>query len=122
MIAPHPDELRAAVDALEAICSTLEILGEGREHMAEIVKARRTLAGEFMAINRTLDSSGLPNETIEQARSRLTALRRMVSLHQADWPIMAARDDPEGYRTSVMRAALASRDFIDWMRRLPQQM
>jgi len=122
MIAPLPGELRAAVDALEAICSALEMFGDDREHIAEIVKARRTLAGEFMAISSTLDGSGLPNETIEKARSRLTALRHIVSLHQADWPIMAARDDPEGYRTSAMRAASASRDFIDWMRRLPQQM
>jgi hypothetical protein len=122
MIAPLPNELRAAVDALEAICSTLEILREDRDHMAEIVKARRALAGEFMAISSALDDSRMSNETKEQARGRLTALRYIVSLHQANWPIMAVRDDPEGYRASAMRASDASRGFVDWMRRLPQQM
>ena len=122
MITPLPDELRAVIDALEATISRLAILSEERDHMVEIVQARRALADGFMALSSRLDSSDLSAETKAEARSRLSALRQIVSLHQADWPILAARDDPEGYRASAMRASEASRGFIDWMRRLPQQM
>ena len=84
--------------------------------MREIVAARRELTAEIGAAAAYIDSESCPAEVRPDARRRLSGVRHIVSLHQATWPVVRARENPEAYRRSARDATLALRDFIAWFR------
>jgi hypothetical protein len=105
-----------AASRLEGILNNLEFLAGHEDRMREIVAARRDLTTEIGATGTLIDSASCPPDVREDARRRLSGVRHAVSLHQATWPIVRARESPEAYRQSAQGATLALRDFIAWLR------
>lgn len=101
---------------LEAILGNLEFLAGREDRMREIVAARRDLTTEIGATGLLIDSRSCPPDLRSDARRRLSGVRHIVSLHQATWPVVWARESPEAYRRSAQDATLALRDFIAWLR------
>jgi len=106
----------SAAGRLEAILNNLEFLAGREDRMREIVAARRDLTAEIGATGALIDSKSCPPDLRSDARRRLSNVRHVVSLHQATWPVVRARESPEAYRRSAQDATLALRDFIAWVR------
>jgi hypothetical protein len=105
-----------AAGRLEAILNNLEFLAGHEDRMREIVAARRDLTTEIGATGTLIDGGSCPPDIRSDARRRLSGVRHIVSLHQATWPVVRARESPEAYRRSAQDATLALRDFIAWLR------
>lgn len=105
-----------AAGRLEAILNNLELLAGREDRMREIVAARRDLTAEIGTTGALFDSESCPPDLRSDARRRLSNVRHIVSLHQATWPVVRARESPEAYRRSAQDATLALRDFIAWVR------
>ena len=105
-----------AADRLEAILNHLQFLAGHDDRMREIVAARRGLTAEIGATGSLIDSISCAPDLRSDARRRLSSVRHIVSLHQATWPVVRARESPEAYRQSAQAATLALRDFIAWLR------
>jgi hypothetical protein len=113
------DNGRSWLDAagrLEAILNNLEFLAGREDRMREIVAARRDLTAEIGATGVLIDGTTCPLDLRSDARRRLSGVRHIVSLHQATWPVVRARESPQAYRRSAQDATLALRDFIAWLR------
>lgn len=113
------DNGRSWLDAagrLEAILNNLEFLAGREDRMREIVVARRDLTAEIGATGVLIDGTTCPLDLRSDARRRLSGVRHIVSLHQATWPVVRARESPQAYRRSAQDATLALRDFIAWLR------
>jgi len=114
-----PNSGRSWLDAagrLEAILSHLEFLAGREDRMREIVAARRDLTAEIGTTGLLIDSAPCSPDMRSDTRRRLSGVRHVVSLHQATWPVVRARESPEAYRRSAQNATLALRDFIAWLR------
>jgi hypothetical protein len=119
MTAGRSDDGRSWLDAagrLEAILNNLEFLAGREDRMREIVAGRRDLTAEIGATGALIDKISCPPDLRSDARRRLSGVRHIVSLHQATWPVVRARESPEAYRRSAQDATLALRDFIAWLR------
>jgi len=119
MASGAPDNGHGWLDAagrLEAILSHLEFLAGREDRMREIVAARRDLTAEIGATGTLIDSVSCPSDLRSDARRRLSGVRHIVSLHQATWPVVRARENPDAYRRSAQDATTALRDFIAWLR------
>ena len=117
--AESPDNCRnwsGAADRLEAILNHLQFLAGREDRMRDIVAARRDLTAEIGATGSLIDSASCPPGLRSDVRRRLSSVRHIVSLHQATWPVVRARESPEAYRQSAQAATLALRDFIAWLR------
>jgi hypothetical protein len=114
-----PDTARSwlsAASRLEVILNHLEFLAGREDRMREIVTARRDLTAEIGATAALIDGESDRTGVHPEARRRLSGVRHIVSLHQATWPVVRARDNPEAYRRSAQDASRALRDFIAWFR------
>ena len=114
-----PDVARsgaALASRLEIILNSLELFAGQDDRMREIVAARRDLTAEIGAAVSFFDSASFPSALRADARRRLSVVRHVVSLHQAPWPLVSARENPEAYRRSAQSASQALRDFIAWIR------
>jgi hypothetical protein len=114
-----PDTARSwlsVASRLEVILNHLEFLAGQEDRMREIVTARRDLTAEISATAALIDGESDPSGVHPDARRRLSGVRHVVSLHQATWPVVHARDNPEAYRQSAQDASRALRDFIAWLR------
>jgi len=107
---------QGAASRLEMILNHLELLAGQEDRMREIVTARRDLTAEIGATAVLIDSESSPSDVQPDARRRLSGVRHIVSLHQATWPVVRARENPEAYRRSAQDASRALRDFIAWFR------
>ena len=106
----------AIASRFEIILNNLELLAGNDDRMREIVAARRDLTAEIGAAASFFDGDSFPSALRADARRRLSVVRHVVSLHQATWPIVSARENPEAYRRSAQGASQALRDFIAWIR------
>lgn len=101
---------------LEVVLNNLELLAGQDDRLREIVAARRDLMVEIGSAAAFFDSDSCPPDRRPEARRRLSDVRHIVSLHQANWPVVLARDNPEAYRRSAQEASRAMRDFIGWLK------
>ena len=119
MTGDSPDGARngaGVASRLERILNSLELFAGKESRMREIVAARRDLTTEIGAAASFFDGDTCPPDLRADARRRLSEVRHIVSLHQATWPIVSARENPEAYRRSAQDASRALRDFIAWIR------
>jgi hypothetical protein len=107
---------QGAANRLEMILNHLEFLAGREDRMREIVAARRDLTAEIGSTAALIDSVSCPSGVQPDARRRLSGVRHIVSLHQATWPVVRAREHPEAYRWSAQDVSRALRDFIAWFR------
>src|SRR3954471_2061277 len=96
----------SAAGRLEAILNNLEFLAGREDRMREIVAARRDLTAEIGATGVLIDGTTCPLDLRSDARGGLSGARHIVSLHQATWPVVRARESPQAYRRSAQDATL----------------
>jgi hypothetical protein len=99
-----------------------EIVGLGQkvdpENAIDFVRMRRRLVMGFADLNVALDKdpwlSAQP-ELLHEGRKHFSAFRAANSLNQANWPVVMARDNPEGYAGASRPVGEKSRAFWAWV-------
>lgn len=100
------DDLREAMAELNAISQRLRDLArsEGAGWKKEYVAARRDLQNQLVIVDRcgTACFKGIASDLVAEFRATLSRFRHLLSLHQAEWPVVCiAPEDPE-YRRSML--------------------
>ena len=99
-----------------------EIVGLGRtvdpSNAMDFVRMRRKLVMGFADLNAALDrDSWLTSqpELHQRGRQLFSAFRAANSINQANWPVVKARDDPQGYSVAAAPVGEKSRAFWLWV-------
>ena len=110
-------------EAFQSFASTeRDIVAFGRNMTAanamDFVRMRRELVLEFARLGTALEADPLlvANPDLKAQGLRLfSAFRAQNSINQANWPAIRVRDDLDGYRSSSVPVAEASRSFWAWV-------
>lgn len=89
------------------------------ENALELVRMRRGLVMCFADVGAAMEKdawlNAQPHETIQQGRQLFSAFRAANSINQANWPVVKARDDPQGYQIAARPVGEKSRAFWVWV-------
>ena len=85
----------------------------------EFVRMRRGLVMCFADVGAAMEKdswlSTQPHEIIHEGRQLFSAFRAANSINQANWPVVMARDDPQGYQVAARPVGDKSRAFWAWV-------
>lgn len=98
---------------LENLVDRFALASSAPEEMAGIVALRTELFGLLTTAARLVDEDAV---TAGTGRTLLSAVRRCCALHQAQWPVIVARDRPGEFRASAQQCTDALRALIRWLR------
>ena len=107
------------IHKLQKIHADLAVISErtDEQRKLELVQLRRQLAMQIGVISALADKNFLPGaEDIvgREFRSLLSAMRRGIALHQANWPAVKVDEQNSDYRQSIQQAREANSRFRDW--------
>ena len=113
-------ELRGEVAKLERIHAALALLTDRTDsgRKMELVNLRRELATQISAISNVAEKGFLvsaDNHVVREFRNALSAMRRAVALHQANFPAVALDDQSADYSVSVKAVREANTGFMQWV-------
>ena len=98
-----------------------EIVGSGQrvspDNALEFVKQRRQLVLCFADLGNALEKDpwlSTQPDIIRAGRQYFSAFRAANSINQANWPVVKAKDDPDGYRVAARPVGEKSRAFWAW--------
>lgn len=87
------------------------------ERKLEMVQLRRRLSLQIGIISAEADKgflTGATGEVAREFRSLLSAMRRAVALHQANWPAVRLDEQNLEYGQSVVAVREANNRFLRW--------
>lgn len=87
------------------------------ERKLEMVQLRRLLSAQIGVISAEADKGFLAqaeHDVVRNFRSLLSAMRRAVALHQANWPAVKLDEQNSEYRQSVKSVREANAAFLQW--------
>lgn len=113
------NSLNSEIEKLEKIHAELALISQriDGERKLELVQLRRQLSVQIGVISAEADKSFLSEVSQEHARefrSLLSAMRRAVALHQAEWPAVRLDEQNFEYRQSVQSVREANGHFLRW--------
>jgi hypothetical protein len=89
------------------------------ENALEFVRMRRSLVMCFAEVGAAMEKDtwlgAQPPEIIQRGRQLFSAFRAANSINQANWPVVKARDDPQGYQVGARPVGEKSRAFWGWV-------
>lgn len=111
--------LVSEIQKLQKIHTDLAVISErtDEQRKLELVQLRRQLAIQIGVISAQADKSFLTDADHTVAlefRSLLSAMRRGIALHQANWPAVKVDEQNPDYRQSIQQAREANSRFRDW--------
>jgi hypothetical protein len=111
--------LLAELRTLERIQADLTQLAGRQDNArkAETVELRRQLAhqiGVLSELGRLTLNAPSDQDVYTDFRTRLSAMRSAIALHQAEWPAVALDTAPEEYLRSAQRVLKAKEAFTPW--------
>ena len=86
----------------------------------EFVRMRRGLVMCFADVGAAMEKDawlGTQPEVVHEGRQLFSAFRAANSINQANWPVVMARDDPQGYQVAARPVGDKSRAFWAWVER-----
>lgn len=91
------------------------------DNALEFVRMRRALVMCFAEVGAAMERDSWlntqPPEMIQEGRQLFSAFRAANSINQANWPVIKARDDPQGYQVAARPVGDRSRAFWAWVER-----
>jgi len=89
------------------------------DNALEFVRMRRGLVMCFAEVGAAMEKdvwlTAQPPEMIQRGRQLFSALRAANSINQANWPVVKARDDPQGYQVAARPVGEKSHAFWMWV-------
>ncbi len=118
---PNPAVILACCDALEATVAALDRVANRTDpdRKRDLIMLRQQLSAQLAALHdgvlagKSPLSSGSLNE---EFRTRFSALRNSVAIHQASFPAVLLDDMAKEYRASGLQSSARLRDMIVWIR------
>lgn len=116
-------QIIAEMDAIDAVARRLAAIPSRRDaqRKQDLVAARRELAARIMTVM-TVGEDYAPirgNEAVyAELRHRLSALRKVIAEHQAQWSAVAIDSDDAAYLASSASVHGQARDFMGWIRQI----
>lgn len=113
-------ELRDEVAKLERVHAALALLADRTDsgRKMELVNLRRDLATQISAISNVAEKGFLvsaDDNVVREFRNALSAMRRAVALHQANFPAVALDTQGAEYNVSVKAVREANAGFMQWV-------
>lgn len=107
------------IRTLEKIQSELALVSQrtDTQRKLEMVQLRRQLSLQIGVISAEADKNflaGASEAVAREFRSLLSAMRRAVALHQANWPAVKLDDQDSDYHESVKAVREANSQFLQW--------
>lgn len=90
------------------------------DNALEFVRMRRGLVMRFADVGAAMEKDAWLNaqpEILHEGRQLFSAFRAANSINQANWPVVTARDDPQGYQVAARPVGEKSRAFWAWVER-----
>jgi hypothetical protein len=90
------------------------------DNALEFVRMRRQLVMCFAEVGAAMEKDawlGTQPDIIQEGRQLFSAFRAANSINQANWPVVKARDDPQGYQVAARPVGEKSRAFWAWVER-----
>jgi hypothetical protein len=113
-------ELAQALRAFSAVERDIVSLGKRVDPATAVdfVRMRRQLVIGFAEVGSALDKDAwlaAQPDVLQRGRQLFSAFRAQNSINQANWPVVRARDDPDGYQVAARPVGEKSRDFWRWV-------
>lgn len=90
------------------------------DNALEFVRMRRSLVMCFADVGAAMEKDAWLSkqaDMIQEGRQLFSAFRAANSINQANWPVVMARDDPQGYQVAARPVGEKSRAFWAWVER-----
>ncbi|HEY1126009.1 MAG TPA: hypothetical protein VGE65_10265 [Sphingobium sp.] len=90
------------------------------DNALEFVRMRRGLVMRFADVGAAMEKDAWLSkqaDVIQEGRQLFSAFRAANSINQANWPVVKARDDPQGYQVAARPVGEKSRAFWAWVER-----
>ena len=88
------------------------------DNALEFVRMRRSLVMCFADVGAAMEKDAWLSkqaDMIQEGRQLFSAFRAANSINQANWPVVMARDDPQGYQVAARPVGEKSRAFWTWV-------
>lgn len=118
---PNPAVILACCDALEATVAALDRVANRTDHdrKRDLIMLRQQLSAQLAALHDGVMAGEGPlaeGPLIEEFRTRFSALRNSVAIHQASFPAVLLDETANEYRTSGLQSSALLRNMIVWIR------